>query len=136
MSGKYMGLAHIGIFTADIEKSKSFYIDNFGFKLDGEVKLDKPGNVWSKLAFLNLNGMVIELVEPSDKTKVNTGNNGSVEHLTIKVEGISELVKELKGKGITFETEEPIHIAKILNGVNVIFFRGPNGERLELFEAL
>jgi hypothetical protein len=43
---------------------------------------------------------------------------------------------ELKAKGIVFETEEPIVIDKLFNGARIIFFRGPSGERLELFEFM
>ncbi len=132
----FKGLAHIGLFTEDVEASKSFYMNNLGFKLDYETKLDKPNNAWSKIAFINLNGMVIELIEPSDKTLVKKGNNGSVDHLTIEVKNLPDIVSNLKTRGITFETEVPIINEKLYNGVQIIFFRGPSGERLELFEFL
>ncbi len=135
--GKFKGLAHIGIFTDNIEKSKGFYITNFGFKLGNETRLDKPDGSWLKLSFLILNDIVIELVEPSDKTVLKKGDKESNNHLAIKVENISEVVKELKEKGISsFETEEPIFIEKLFSGSKAIFLKGPAGERLELFEFL
>jgi catechol 2,3-dioxygenase-like lactoylglutathione lyase family enzyme len=33
---KFQGLAHIGIYTDDIEKSKAFYINNLGFDFKGK----------------------------------------------------------------------------------------------------
>ena len=132
----FKGLAHIGLFTEDIEKSKGFYMDNFNFKLEHEVKVDKPAGAWLKIAFLNLNGMVIELLEPSDKTGIKKGNDGCVDHLAIEVKELELLMENLRLKGITFETEKPIKVEKLFRGVQVAFFRGPGGERLELFEYL
>ena len=132
----FKGLAHIGLFTEDIEKSKSFYMDKLKFKLDSEAKIDKPDNAWTKIAFINLKGMVIELIEPSDKSKVKSGNEGSVDHLTIEVKNIDDVVNKLKLKGIIFETEEPIIMKSLFKGIRIIFFRGPSGERLELLEFM
>lgn len=132
----FKGLAHIGLFTGDIEKSKEFYINNLNFKLDYETISLKPNNAWLKIAFISLNGLVIELLEPSDKTAVKKGNAGSVDHIAIEVKNLEDIVSQLKSKGIEFETENPIKMEKLFNGVQVIFFRGPSGERLELFEFL
>ncbi len=132
----FKGLAHIGLFTADIEESKRFYVENLGFTLEYETVMDKPDNHWTKMAFLNLNGMVIELLQHSDKAKHKTGNDGCVDHLTIEVKDLEQVVTDLKEKGIVFETEAPIKMEKLFNGAQVIFFRGPSGERLELFEYL
>ena len=133
---KFKGLAHIGLFTENIENSKNFYIGNFGFKLEGEFIIDKPGNAWLKIAFINLNGMVIELLEPSDKSNIKKGNDGCVDHLAIEAACLDNEIANLKEKGIVFETDSPIRIDKLFKGVKVIFFRGPSGERLELFEYL
>lgn len=132
----FKGLAHIGIFTGDIEKSKSFYIEKLGCKLKYETIMDKPDNQWLKMAFIDLNGMVIELLEPSDKTTLKTGSDGSVNHIAIEVKGLKVLVEELKAKGVDFETEESVTREKLFNGAQMIFFKGPSGERLELFEFL
>lgn len=132
----FKGLAHIGLFTDDIEKSKKFYIENLGFEFMYETVLDKPDNQWLKLSFINLNGMIIEFLQNSDVTKNKKGNDGCVDHLTIEVKNLNEIVSNLKAKGITFETDEPIKLEKLFNGAQVIFFRGPSGERLELFEFL
>jgi lactoylglutathione lyase len=132
----FKGLGHIGLYTENIEATKSFYIDNLGFRLDYETISEKPGNAWLKIAFINLNGMVIEVLEPSDKALIKKGNSGCVDHLTIEVKNLNVIVADLKTKGITFETEEPIRLDKLFNGIQIIFFRGPSGERLELLEFL
>lgn len=128
------GLAHIGLYTEDIEVSKKFYVENLGFKLEYETVSEKPDNQWLKMAFVNLNGMVIELLQHSDKAKAKSGNAGCVDHLTIEVKNLNQVMADLKQKGIVFETEEPIQMPKLFQGAQIAFFRGPSGERLELFE--
>jgi len=136
MNKNFIGLAHIGIYTEDIQISKKFYCDYLGFEVMFEQLIEKPNNEWLKIMMLNLNGMIIELLEPSDKTNIKKGNNGSVDHFAIEVKNLNDIVKVLNQKGIIFETEQPRIIPQLFKGVSVMFFRGPSGERIELFEYL
>jgi catechol 2,3-dioxygenase-like lactoylglutathione lyase family enzyme len=130
----FKGPAHIGIHTRDMERSKAFYIENLGFKLEHEARLEKPGNQWVNLSFLRLGSMLVELIEPSDKTKAGQGQGGSINHIAVEVKGIGDTVKTLKEKGIEMETEQPNSIPHLFNGVKTAFFKGPSGERIELVE--
>lgn len=130
------GLAHIGLHTRDIEMSKSFYIEYLGFTLEYETRLDKPNNEWLDLSFISLNGLVIELIEPSDREKAKMGNVGSINHIAIEVKNLPELMKQLKSRGVLFESDQPRRVEKLFKGVQVAFLQGPNGERIELFEYL
>jgi catechol 2,3-dioxygenase-like lactoylglutathione lyase family enzyme len=132
----FKGLAHIGIHTRDMEKSKAFYVENLGFTHEYEARIDKPGNQWVNLCFLRLGDMVIELVEPSDKTAAGTGHGGNVNHIAIEVKGIRDIVKTLKEKGIELETEEPNTLPGLFNGIMTAFLKGPSGERIELVEYM
>jgi catechol 2,3-dioxygenase-like lactoylglutathione lyase family enzyme len=131
----FRGLAHIGIHTDNTEESKKFYTENLGFKYIGEAVLDKPGNQHVKLTFIELNGMIIELVEPSEK-KSGSAGSGAITHIAIEVNNLPDVVNNMKSKGIVFEAEEPRINDKIFNGVRVIFLSGPSGERIELLEYL
>jgi len=130
----FKGPAHIGIHTRNMERSKAFYIENLGFKLENEARLEKPGNQWLNLSFLRLGSMLIELIEPSDKAKAGQGQGGSINHIAIEVKGIEEIVKTFKKKGIELETEQPNTIPGLFNGIKTAFFKGPSGERIELVE--
>lgn len=130
------GLAHIGLSTRDTEASKNFYIKSLGFSLISETRLDRPDGSWLNLSFLNLNGLVVELVETSDKTESAVNGAGSINHMAIEVENLPEIMNDLKSRGIVFESENPRRIDKLFNGVRVAFLKGPNGERIELFEYL
>jgi catechol 2,3-dioxygenase-like lactoylglutathione lyase family enzyme len=124
--GKVTGLAHIGVKVKDIEASKRFYTDYLGFAIDGE---DDLGHV--KLAFLSNGNCLIELISADS---VPTAP-GQIDHICMEVEGIDSLVSSLKEKGLQFEGEVSFSAA-IRGGIKNIFFRGPDGERIEFFDYL
>ncbi len=129
-----IGLAHIGIVTEDIEASKTFYRDVLGFTLTNDEALVRETGT-TLLAFLEAGDCKIELVQPADRTNVANRPLGQVEHVAMSVRDIDRVAQRLKEKGIAFEAEEPSRL-DILGGAKSIFFQGPDGERLELFEVL
>lgn len=119
------GLAHIAIYTKDIDASIAYY-QNIGFTLVAESQPDV------RLAFLSLGNCVIELVE-----FMNTlPKEGVIPHIAIECSDIEDTVVTLKAKGIIPVLSEVIYNPKILTGVKNIFFSGPSGENLELFEEV
>lgn len=121
MSGKIKGLAHIGVFVKDMETSVKFYRDILGFTVT---------DVHNNLTFCNIGTCLIELVEIKD---YQPRTPGQVDHIAVEVENIEELVAELRAKGV--ELPEKIgEMPTLLGGVKNIFFVGPDGERIELFE--
>ncbi len=135
MNNNFKGLAHIGIHTEDVLTARQFYIENLGFELLCEVKVPKPNNEYLNISMVNLNGMILELVQPSEKKAIRNGD-GRIEHIAVEVKDLKQIVGKLRLKGIRFDTEEPIKVSQLFNGVQVIFLRGPSGERIELFEYL
>ena len=87
MPEKLCGLAHIGIYVADAEASKNFYLNTLRFDLKAEHELPNG----TKLIFCDAGDCRIE----------------------------SETVSEMPG---------------LLGGAKKIFLRGPDGERIELWE--
>lgn len=124
-----LGLHHIGVHTADIEKSIEFY-KTLGLTLDRAVSI--PGG--TELAFLSVGSLVIELVQPADKSTVAKRGAGIVDHVAIAVKDIEGTIAELAAKGIPIDASK-ISPSTTLNAKN-IFFDGPSGERIELFEDL
>lgn len=123
------GLAHIGVMTEDAAGCAKFYIDNLSFRPFYEFHL---GDMY--LNFVECGGCVIEFIQKGTNTD-DVNNDGIVDHIALEIQGIEVLVEELKLKGIEFETEL---IEKMPDfypvGVKNIFFKGPAGERVELFE--
>ncbi|WP_231603578.1 VOC family protein [Bacillus sp. FJAT-27231] len=122
-------MEHVGIMVKNLEKSISFYTDIIGFQLLG--RLDHP-NGQIKIAFIGTEdkeGTQIELLEGyNDSLPVE----GKVHHLALKVEGIESEIARLKEAGVRFIDKE---ITTLPNGSRYMFFEGPDGEWLELFET-
>ncbi len=127
MSKEYIvrGLHHIGIMTDDPKKCAQFYIDNLGFRPYYTMAMGPM-----TIEFVELGGMVIEFVGSGARDV-----HGIVDHIAIEVQNIEALVAELKAKGIAMESEKIGAMPSFFpNGSKNIFFRGPAGERIELFD--
>lgn len=119
------GLAHIGIVTADAQNCAKFYIDHLGFRPYYSYQKDDLC-----LEFVECGRCIIEFIQNGAVDRA-----GIVNHIALEVQGIEALVEELKAKGIVFETEEINKMPDFYpNGVKNIFFMGPAGERVELFD--
>lgn len=126
------GLSHIGVFVRDMEKSLEFY-STLGF--DCHFKADLPDEGGAiKLAFLRCGTCEIELI---CKAVYEERKAGTVDHIALSVENIDAVMRRLIDKGVMFETERPASLPTLFdNGAKCVFFSGPDGERLELFETL
>ncbi|MBE3101145.1 MAG: VOC family protein [Firmicutes bacterium] len=133
MNNQVKGLAHIGVYTTDMKESIRFYTEVLGFELIHQKDLVKPDGT-TRLGFVNAGGLVMEFVQPADVTGLKDKKAGIVDHIAIEVKEIDAVILRLKDNGVTFETQEKSELADLFNGVSNIFFSGPNGERLELFQ--
>lgn len=118
-------LAHLGIVVKNCELSSKFYSTILGFTL-----LDTIANEQLKIVYLQSGALTIELLEyliPPSLVR----EAGTYDHLAFTVPDIQVAIASLKGQGIEFLSHKP-RIA--LNGKKIIFFTGPDGERIELIE--
>jgi lactoylglutathione lyase len=129
------GLAHLGVYTADISAAKAFYSNNLSFKLTDEASIDTPDGVL-KLALLEWGGFVIELMERSKGWAMPVGVGGTVDHICLAVDDIEGLVKTLRSKGVHFETEAISDLPKLFGGIRNIFLTGPDAVRIELMQYI
>lgn len=120
----FQGLVHIGIKTVDMDRSVTFYKDVLGFDL---IERIKPGKV--ELIFMKFGENVIELIEIDDQRKFE---DGVINHLALKVEDIFQAVTWLKDHHVECINEEPREMGE---GRFNFFFRGPSGEKLELYQG-
>jgi Lactoylglutathione lyase and related lyases len=120
----FIGVEHIGIKALDLEKSIRFYTEVLGFKFLYRMK---PGEV--ELAFLELGGTVIELVEVVDGRQLE---DGVVNHLALKVSDIYKAIESLQTHQAEMTSTEPMNLGE---GRYNFFFRGPSGEKLEFFQG-
>ncbi len=127
--GTVKGLHHIGIRVSDAQKSEQFYADALGFKKTAEYQNDSG----TKLVFIRVGTCVIELIEAPVKKEYPTG---IIDHVALEVADIEPLVCRLTEKRIMFDTGIISENPHMLGGTKNIFFKGPDGERIELFEAV
>ncbi|GAB6171361.1 VOC family protein [Paradesulfitobacterium aromaticivorans] len=124
MKSLFVDVDHIGIKAYDLEQAVRFYTEVLGFTLLHRMK---PGDV--ELVFLQLGSTVVELVEVIDGSRYE---DGVVNHVALKVSDIFAAVELLKKQGAEFITPEPMSLGE---GRYNFFFRGPSGEKLELFQT-
>ena len=125
------GLAHICIYTRDMQKSLVFYTDTLGFELVHRTRLDAGFG----FAMVRQGSCIIELLEPEDVNKVKPRTGGVIDHVALEVKDINAVFAKLKAKGVSFTTPI-IDDPNLMGGVRIAFFRGPSGESFELFEYL
>jgi lactoylglutathione lyase len=130
---KLGGLAHIGVYTSNIDRSIQFYTGILDFEQFSEsVVVENNSPV--KLAFLCNGNLILELIEFA---KPFHRGDGTIDHFAIASEDIETICERLKTKGIVFETQEIGYAANVLeNGCKGIFFRGPDNERIEIVEPI
>lgn len=127
------GLAHIALYTKDMETSMNFY------KLLGGIHTDhadvQKATGTNHINMIQMPGFYLEIIEPHDGSPV-TAEGGLFPHIALEVDDVDAAVSELKEAGITsFRTPEP-NTMPIFGGIRNIFFYGPDGELIELLQHL
>lgn len=123
------GLSHIGLLTDDPKKAVDFYHEHLGFQLIYEKTLDNGTECW----FAENGGLVLEFVKKSNVPAPTAP--GPIYHVALEVCGMDALVAELKEKGIMPADAKPNSNASFFpSGIKNVFFDGPCGEYIELFE--
>lgn len=115
---------HIGIMVTDLDRSISFYQDILGLEL-----VERRNNNGVEIAFFRVGDVEIELVAGSKAAYEVT--DGVVNHLAFTVTDLDAAMQTLREKEVKLDTPQPV---PIWDGMRVAFFRGPDGEKLELFE--
>lgn len=124
------GLAHIGIMTVNMDEAIRFYTTVLNFTCTNRQSLGT-----TELAFLEVGGCILELVAPADSSAITNLKPGQIDHVALKVLDLDAEVARLEKAGVQFFA--PAKPAALFeNGIRCIFFPGPSGERIELFQFL
>jgi lactoylglutathione lyase len=120
-------VSHIGMVVKDIERSAEFYRRVLGCEHEGYI-----ADAQLKILMLKAGNQVIELLqflqhEYSDRQA------GVVDHICFKVKNMDEAVNKLRADGVTLLFDAPKEMS---DGRKIIFFAGPDGERLEFLQEV
>ncbi len=122
----FKGLAHIGVYTKDMDTSIAFY-KKLGFEF---VNLYDRGN---KLGFIQLGDLLVELIQPADQSRLEGLGGGIIAHFAVEVKNIEAIVERFKAEGL-IAADAKVNESANMGGSKNTFMVGPMGERIELLE--
>lgn len=123
----FLGLQHIGIPTADLDKTIEFY-QQFGF----ETVWRKDNSETDKVAFLRCGSCTIETYFTASPAMVN----GAVDHIAIDVSDIDEVYSYVSALGYSSIESQITYLPFFTNGVKYFTIKGVNGEKVEFNQKL
>lgn len=116
-----LNMNHTSIRVKDLNKAYQFYKEVLGLPVVRIIGSEKD----PRLVFLE----GIELSKSENKEELGFS------HLGLEVENIEEVCKDLTKKGVNFEsTLRDIEFKEEGKAVKIIFFKDPDGNRVELVE--
>lgn len=123
----FTGLSHIGLPTADVEKTVDFY-KQFGFQIQWSQH-SAPDN---HTVFMECGGCVMEIYYVDSPA----GSNGAVDHVAVDVKDIEATYKYVTSLGYQALEEKITFLPFYDNGVRFFTILGPNNEKLEFSQKL
>ena len=145
MKGKIKKIDHINISVTDIEETKEFFTELFGFKVEKEGYLEGGWmdrtvgleNVKARYAKLVIPGTEtsIELIryyqpEGGKDTHIGKANQIGFRHIAFEVEDIDSVYKKLQDAGVALFSEIQTYNVK----KKLCYLTGPDGIILEIAE--
>ena len=123
------GIHHIAIICSDYERSKHFYTQILGFKIEQEIYRKERDSF--KLD-LSLKGQyMIELFSfPKPPERLTRPEGTGLRHLAFEVDDIETSIEELVKKGVV---TEPVRIDEMTHK-KFTFFSDPDELPIELYE--
>lgn len=125
-----MEFNHVALSVNNLEESIGFYIEHFGFVLDGMY--EKPDG--PRFCFLKRENIRLELFEFKNRVEPKDSQTEmkivGLRHIAFKVDDIVEATERLRKKGLTFDP--------IRDGTSCRYYTfttDPNGISIELYEA-
>lgn len=100
------GVDHIGIAVNNLNETLAVYEKVLGLKPE-KVTVLGP----NKIAFIHVGDTKIELLEPTSKespiAKFLEKRGEGIQHIALKVDGIDDMLKAMKNKGVNLIDETP-----------------------------
>jgi len=136
LDGNLKSVQHLGIFVPDIEQAKAWYVQKLGCRVTYEPAIPTDdGDI--KLAFLELGGLVIELVQlaPPALAEVRARTHGHIDHFAVDATDANQAMREVLARGGALHPDAtpdgPQSFPLFSKGVQYVFFKGPFNEKVE-----
>jgi catechol 2,3-dioxygenase-like lactoylglutathione lyase family enzyme len=148
----FRGLHHFNLIVSDKEKTRAFYHGLLGLEVALETEIEDAEfsrgvglpdtKVLATFFKLPANDGMIETFQyalpAGSPVPANAqANDGGWQHICFAVDNIDQAVKELTAKGIKF-LSTPVTISPrhpFFAGVRFCYFRGPDGEVIEILQG-
>lgn len=138
MQSLCLGLNHVGIFTPDLKASEKFYGEIFGFQEVFHVDGGDTGEF--DITVMEKDGLTLELLQLlREERDVTCEALNTLNHFAINCSDTKKFAAVLKEKGIEFETKEDTYVKDFgtpARDLDIIFFHGPGGERIEIYQEI
>ena len=130
------GLHHIGIYVTDVQESIKFYEEILGFHYDYYFEVE-ANNGFLKIAIMRKDNFNVELLQLVDSSEVKAQAEQTWNHFTMYVSDIEKTVERLKqDERIVFEPGGICEVEAFdKEYFRYTFFRGINGERIEIAQV-
>jgi len=127
------GFEHVGMTSSNLDRTIAFYCGLLGLQ---EVLVKGTGE-GGRIAFLETNGVMLEIVEPAAGAQAPAREvpitEAGIRHLTFRVEDVEAEYERLRAAGVEF-TVAPRMAANAELIRKVAFCRDPDGITVELLE--
>ena len=132
-----LGVQHLGIPVCNMEETKKFYIENFGFQVIHEKEIFYPEKM--NICFLQLQDLVVELFEHRNEAirrEAESRVTGVYDHFAIDAADFDDHAVMLINKGIPLAASTADGVVLYENiktkGIRGVNFVSPNGEVVEI----
>ncbi|HML32721.1 MULTISPECIES: VOC family protein [Sporomusa] len=119
-------VAHIGVVVKDADKSLEFYTTVLGCTREESYQDERI-----RLEFIKAGQQTIELIQYKEDAAGERGP-GIVDHIAFLVNDLEVELAKLRQQQVRLLLDQP----KILGNKKLMFFSGPDGERLEFIQKL
>lgn len=132
---KITKINHIAIAVSDIEQSLTFWQDALGLKVD---HIENVPSQKSEVVFIPVGDSEVELVHPTTEdsgiARFVAEKGGGMHHLCFEVDDITQMLEELKVKGVRLIDE----VARELPGRKMAFVhpKSTGGVLVELYQLV
>lgn len=133
MANLIVGLAHIGLRSADIEQATRFY-HSLGFTTRQSLAIEEPqGTV--EVRFLELGELILELYQLPWQRQARNAACFGIDHVALRVSDLAAAQQWVERLGYPL-MEGPALQPSGSHGVRYFMIAGPDGERVEFNQPL